>query len=73
MSLYSHKMFISEKAVPVSGTEILYELELCLGVCLSVPAEDDQMALPSVDFLNPLPCAYLQEFACFVCFPFLPF
>ena len=31
MSLYSHKMFISKKNVPVSGTEILYELELCLG------------------------------------------
>ena len=32
MSLYSHKTFISKKAVPIfGGTEILYELELCLG------------------------------------------
>ena len=32
MSLYSHKMFISKKAVPIlGGTEILYEFELCLG------------------------------------------
>ena len=26
---------------------------------ISLSADSDQMALPSVDFLNPLPCAYL--------------
>ena len=29
---------------------------------ISSSAEDDQMALPSVDFPNPLPCAYLCGF-----------
>ena len=32
---------------------------------ISSLASDDQMALPSVDFLNPLPCAYLCGFSYF--------